>query len=85
MTKSKFTKTQIVGILCEGEAGLTAVEVCRKHGISLLNYSLWKNNYFGVSVSEFKLIKNLAAEKSLFKSMFALLALKNIDIKDLLI
>ena len=34
MRKSKFSESQIVAILKEGEAGLPVAEVCRKHGIS---------------------------------------------------
>lgn len=34
MRKSKFTESQIVGILGEGEAGLPVAEVLRKHGIA---------------------------------------------------
>jgi putative transposase len=38
MRKSKFTESQIVGILGEGESGLPVAEVCRKHGISNATY-----------------------------------------------
>jgi transposase-like protein len=34
MRKSRFTETQIIGMIKEQEAGLTVAEVCRKHGIS---------------------------------------------------
>ena len=34
MKKSKFTESQIVAILAEGEAGMPVAEVCRKYGIS---------------------------------------------------
>ena len=32
MRKSKFSESQIVGILGEGESGLPVAEICRKHG-----------------------------------------------------
>ncbi len=42
MRKSKFTESQIVGILGEGEVGLPVAEICRKHGISNATYYQWK-------------------------------------------
>ena len=53
MRKSKFTESQIVGVLAEGDAGLPVAEICRKHGISNGLYYQWKGNYSGVSVSGF--------------------------------
>ena len=41
MKKSKFSESQIVAILKEGEAGLAAAELCRKHGISSATYYAW--------------------------------------------
>jgi putative transposase len=82
MRKSKFTESQIVGILGEGEAGLPVAEICRKHGISNATYYQWKSKYSGVSASE--LIKELEAENSKLKRMYAELALENTAIKDVL-
>jgi len=84
MRKSKFTESQIVGILGEGEAGLPVAEICRKHGISVSAYYLWKSKYSGVSVNELKRIKELEAENSRLKRMYAELALENTAIKDVL-
>ena len=49
MRRSKFTESQIVGILGEGEVGLPVAEICRKHGISNATYYQWKSKYSGVS------------------------------------
>ena len=84
MRKSKFTESQIVGILAEGEAGLPVAEVCRKHGISNALYYQWKSKYSGVSVSELKRILELESENSRLKKMYADLALENESIKDVL-
>ena len=54
MRKSKFTESQIVGILGEGEVGMPVAEICRKHGISNASYYQWKSKYSGVSASELK-------------------------------
>ena len=84
MRKSKFTESQIVAILAEGEAGLAVGDICRKHGISNATYYQWKSKYAGVSANELKRIKELEAENSKLKRMYAELALENTAIKDVL-
>ena len=84
MRKSKFTESQMMAILAEGEAGLPVAEVCRKHGISNATYYQWKSKYAGMSANELKRVKDLAAENSRLKRMYAELALENAAIKDVL-
>ncbi len=84
MRKSKFTESQIVGILAEGESGLAVGDVCRKHGISNATYYQWKSKYAGVSANELKRIKDLEVENGKLKRMYAELALENKAIKDVL-
>jgi len=84
MRKSKFTESQIMGILAEGEAGLAVGEVCRKHGISSATYYQWKSKYAGMSVPELKRVKDLEAENARLKRLYADLALENAAIKDVL-
>jgi putative transposase len=84
MKKSKFTEIQIMAILGEGEAGLPVAEVCRKHGISNATYYQWKSKYARMSVGELKRVKELEAENSRLKRMYAQLALENAAIKDVL-
>ena len=84
MRKSKFTESQIVAILAEGESGLAVGDVCRKHGISNATYYQWKSKYAGVSANELKRIKDLEAEIGKLKRMYAELALENTAIKDVL-
>ncbi len=84
MRKSKFTESQIVSILAEGESGLAVGDVCRKHGISNATYYQWKSKYAGVSANELKRIKDLEAENGKLKRMYAELALENTAIRDVL-
>ena len=84
MRKSKFTESQILAVLGEGEAGLPVAQVCRKHGISAATYYAWKSKYAGMSVNELKRTKELEAENARLKRMYAELALENAAIKDVL-
>ena len=82
MRKSKFTEIQIVGILGKGESGIPVAEVCRNYGISNASYYQWMRKYSGVLFSELKRIKDLEAENSNFKRMYAELVLENTAIND---
>ncbi len=45
MKRSRFSESQIIGILKEAEAGMAVKEVCRKRGISSPTYCKWKSKY----------------------------------------
>jgi putative transposase len=84
MKKSRFTETQIVSILTEADNGVAVKDVCRKHGISPATYYKWKSKYGGLDASELKRIKELEAENSKLKRMYADLSLENDALKDLI-
>lgn len=84
MRKSKFTESQIVAVLKEGEAGVPVAEILRKHGISRPTYFNWKSKYGGTSVPELRRLKELEQENAKLKRMYAELALENAAIKDVL-
>ena len=76
MKKSRFSETQIVSILKLADAGMPVKEVCRKHGISEPTYYNWKSKYGGMEASDLKRTKELEAELSKLKRMYADLALE---------
>ena len=84
MRKSRFTESQIVAILKEGEAGVPVAEIVRKHGISRPTYFNWKSKYGGASVPELRRLRELELENAKLKRMYAELALENTAIKDVL-
>ena len=84
MKKSRFTESQIVAILKEGEAGLPVAQLARKHGISAATYYHWKSKYAGAGVAELKRLRELEAENSKLKRMYADLALENAAIEEVL-
>ena len=84
MKKSKFSDTQIVSILKEAEAGVPVKEVCRQHQISSACYYKWKSKFGGLSVSELCRNRELEAENSILKRMYAEMAMENHALKDLI-
>ena len=84
MRKSKFSESQIVAILKEGEAGLPVAQACRKHGISAATWYGWKSKYAGASVSDLTRMRELEVENARLKRMYADLALENAAMKDVI-
>ena len=84
MRKSKFSETQIVGILQEAEAGVAVNDLLRTHGISRATFFKWRSKYVGASVSDVTRLRELDAENAKLKRMYADLALENAAIKDVL-
>lgn len=84
MLTSKFTETQIITILQQGDAGLAVKDLCRQAGISTATYYQWKSKYGGLEASELRRVKDLEAENAKLKRMYAEMALDNVALKDLI-
>jgi putative transposase len=84
MRKSRFSESQIVGILKEADGGIPITDLLRKHGVSKTTFFKWRSKYGGVSVSDVKRLRELEAENTKLKRMYADLALENAAIKDVL-
>ena len=59
MKRSRFSEGQIIRILKEHQAGLSATTLCRKHGISDTTFYKWRSKYGGMEVSDAKRLKGL--------------------------
>lgn len=84
MRTSKFTETQIITILKQGDIGLAVKDLCRQAGISTATYYQWKSKYGGLEASELRRVKDLEAENAKLKRMYAEMALDNAALKDLI-
>jgi putative transposase len=84
MKRSRFSETQVVGILKEADAGMKVKDICRKYSISDATYYKWKSKYGGLEVSDVRRLRELESENSQLKRMFADLSLENTALKDLI-
>jgi putative transposase len=71
MKRSRFSEEQIIGILKEHQAGATAADLCRKHGVSDATFYKWRSKYGGMEVSDAKKLKALEAENAKLKKLLA--------------
>jgi putative transposase len=71
MRKSRFSEEQIIGILKEHQAGLSAAELCRKHGISDATFYKWRSRFSGMEVSDAKRLRALEEENGKLKRLLA--------------
>jgi len=84
MKRSRYNESQIIGILKEADSGVLVKDICRKYGISDATYYKWKSKYGGLEVSDVRRMRELEAENSKLKRMYAELSLENQGLKDLL-
>lgn len=83
MKKSTKSEQQIVAILKEAEAGVSVVDLCRQHGISLSTFYKWKAKYGGLDASALRRLKELEDENRKLKQMYANLSLEHQVLKEI--
>lgn len=71
MRKSRFSEEQIIRILKEHAAGLSASDVCRKHGIGDATFYKWRSRFGGMEVSDARKLKALEDENRKLKKLLA--------------
>ena len=81
--KKRFSEQQILNILKDGESGLSADEVSRRHGIHVNTYYKWHSKYAGMDLSDAKRLKHLEDENRRLKRIVADQALDITMLKDI--
>ena len=84
MRKSRFTEEQIIKMLKEHAAGLSAVDVCRKHGISDATFYKWRSRFGGMEISDARRLKALEEENRKLKKLLAETMLDASTLKEML-
>jgi putative transposase len=84
MKRSRFSEEQIIGILKEHQAGATAADLVRKHGISDATFYKWRSKFGGMEVSDAKRLKTLELENAKLKKMLAEQMLDVATLKEML-
>ena len=84
MKKSKFTETQIIKAIKENEAGRKVEDISRELGINVGTFYNWRKKYSGMEASHLKRLKELEAENSKLKRMYAEQAIQLVMAKDVI-
>ena len=84
MKKTRFTETQIVRALKEGEEGRKTEDICRELEISKATFYNWKSRYGGMEASDVKRLKELEEENARLKKMFAELSMNHDILKEVI-
>jgi len=84
MRGKRYSEEQILSILREGEAGASAREICRRHGISEQTFYRWRRKYGGLELSELHRLKAIEAENRKLKQLLAEQVLDNQALKVML-
>jgi putative transposase len=71
MKKSRYTDSQIIAILNQGEAGTPVADLCREHGMSSATFYKWRAKYGGMDASLMARLKELEDENRRLKKMYA--------------
>ena len=84
MKRSTLTQEPIIGVLKEHQAGATAADLCRKHGISDATFYTSRSKHGGMEMSDARKLKGLEEENAKLKKLLAKQMLDVATLKEML-
>ena len=84
MKQSRFSEEQIINALKEYEAGVRAIDICRRLGIAESTFYRWKARFEGLEVSDAIKLRALEKENAKLKRLLADALLDNSALKEVL-
>ena len=83
MKRKHYSEEKIISILKEHEAGASAKDLSRRHGIAENTVYRWKAKFGGMEVSDAKRLRELEAENAKLKRLLAEAELDKAALKEL--
>ena len=83
MKRKTYSEEKIISILKEHEAGASAKDLSRRHGVAENTVYRWKAKFGGMEVSEAKRLRELEAENLKLKRLLAEAELDKAALKEL--
>ena len=83
MKRKQYSEEKIISILKEHEAGASAKELSRRHGVAENTVYRWKSKFGGMEVSEARRLRELEAENAKHKRLLAEAELDKAALKEL--
>ena len=83
MKRKRYTEEKIISVLKEHEAGASAAELSRRHGVSENTIYRWKSKFGGMEISEANRLRDLEQENARLKRLLAEAELDKAALKEL--
>ena len=83
MKRKRYSEEQIISILKEHEAGASAADLARRHGVAENSIYRWKAKYGGLEVADAKRLRELEAENRKLKHLLGEAELDKAALKEL--
>lgn len=83
MKRKRYSEEKIISILKEHEAGASAKELSRRHGVAENTVYRWKAKYGGMEISEARRLRELEAENRKLKRLLGEAELDKAALKEL--